>query len=209
MPCNRAGPWSGVHRSIRVTVQCYDLFVNLHHGLPYFLVGQPMDGGLHSRRVVMLQRKQTLFLLLAALLLLATWLFPIASYERAGSSFQLRSTGLFTAEGVPVSDVELKVPFHLVLSVLAVGMVVAIFLYGNRHRQMRFIRGSYLILLAVIAFQFIVDRSVTSYLAQGGMVETRYGLTFILPIVALVLAFLAERAVKADEALVRSMDRLR
>ncbi|MEZ4756702.1 MAG: DUF4293 domain-containing protein [Flavobacteriales bacterium] len=157
----------------------------------------------------MLQRKQSLFLLLAALLLGATWLFPIATYQRAGAGFELRSTGLFTAEGVPVSDVELKVPFHLVLSVLALGMVAAIFLYGDRPRQMRIVRGTYLLMLAVIAFMFIVDRSVTSYLAQAGGVETTYGLTFVLPIVALVLAFLAERAIKADEALVRSMDRLR
>jgi hypothetical protein len=157
----------------------------------------------------MLQRKQTLFLLLASMLLMATWLFPIATYERAGSSFQLRSSGLFTAEGMPVSDVELKVPFHLVLSVLAAGMVVAIFLFRNRPRQMRFVRGTYLLLLAVIAFQFIVDRSVTGYLAQGGTVKTQYGITFVLPIAALVLAFLAERAIRADEELVRSMDRLR
>jgi uncharacterized membrane protein (UPF0182 family) len=157
----------------------------------------------------MLQRKQSLFLLLAALLLGATWLFPIATYQRGDAGFQLRSTGLFTTEGVPVTDVELKVPFHLVLTVLAVGMVVAIFLYGNRPRQMRIVRGTYLLMLAVIAFMFIVDRSVTSYLAQGGAVETRYGLTFVLPVVALVLAFLAERAIRADENLVRSMDRLR
>lgn len=157
----------------------------------------------------MLQRKQSLFLLLAALLLASTWLFPIATYTRADSAFLLRSTGLFTAEGVPVSDVELKVPFHLVLSVLAAGMLVAIFLYGDRPRQMRFVRGTYLLMLAVIAFMFIVDRSVTSYLEQGGTVETHYGLTFVLPIVALVLAFLAERSIKADETLVRSMDRLR
>jgi peptidoglycan/LPS O-acetylase OafA/YrhL len=110
---------------------------------------------------------------------------------------------------MPVSDVELKVPFHLVLSVLAAGMVVAIFLFRNRPRQMRFVRGTYLLLLAVIAFQFIVDRSVTGYLAQGGTVKTQYGITFVLPIAALVLAFLAERAIRADEELVRSMDRLR
>lgn len=157
----------------------------------------------------MLQRKQSLFLLLAALLLGASWLFPIATYQRAGGGFELRTSGLFTAEGVPVTDVELKVPFQLVLSVLAVSMVVAIFLHSNRPRQMRIVRGTYLLLLAVIAFMFIVDRSVTGYLTQGGTVETHYGLTFVLPIVALVLAFLAERAIRADEELVRSMDRLR
>jgi hypothetical protein len=40
-------------------------------------------------------------------------------------------------------------------------------------------------------------------------VKASYGLSFVLPIVALVLSFMAERAIKADEELVRSADRLR
>ncbi|MBK9764863.1 MAG: DUF4293 family protein [Flavobacteriales bacterium] len=42
-----------------------------------------------------------------------------------------------------------------------------------------------------------------------GATINHLGLSFYLPIVALVLAFLAERSIKADEDLVRSVDRLR
>ena len=157
----------------------------------------------------MLQRKQSLFLGLAALLCLATWLFPIATYERDGRSFILRTAGLVTQEGDPVTDVDVKMPFHLVLSVLGVALMATVFMFRNRPRQMRFVRGTYLLLLGVIAFMFITDRSVNGYLSGGEPVDAGYGFSFVMPIVALVLTFLAERAIKADEALVRSMDRLR
>jgi hypothetical protein len=71
------------------------------------------------------------------------------------------------------------------------------------------VRGTYLLMLGVIAYMFITDRSVHGYLEEGGAVTASYGLSFVLPIVALVLSFMAERAIKADEELVRSADRLR
>jgi hypothetical protein len=157
----------------------------------------------------MLQRKQSLFLGLAALLCLATWLFPIATYTQADQGFSLRTSGLYTQDGIAVTDVDVKMPFHLVLTVLGAALVATVFMYGNRPRQMRFVRGTYLLMLGVIAFMFITDRSVTGYLSGAGAVQARYGLSFVMPIVALILTFMAERAIKADEALVRSMDRLR
>ncbi|MCB0765434.1 MAG: DUF4293 domain-containing protein [Flavobacteriales bacterium] len=157
----------------------------------------------------MLQRKQSLFLLLAGLLAFSTWLFPVAEYESASGLHTLRTYGLFTADGAEVNEVALRIPFGVLLSVIGAGALACILLYGNRPRQMRFIRGTYLLMLAVIAFLFITDNSVQSYLAQGGGAEGHYGLSFYIPLVVIVLLFLAERAVKADEALVRSMDRLR
>jgi hypothetical protein len=50
---------------------------------------------------------------------------------------------------------------------------------------------------------------VKAYLEQGGRVEEHFGVSAILPLVMVVLAFLAERGIRKDEALVRSADRLR
>ena len=157
----------------------------------------------------MLQRKQSLFLALAALLAFSTWLFPSASYQRGETTYELRTSGLFTTEEVEVVDVGLKMPFSIVLTLLGVALLVTVFLYKGRPRQMRFVRGTYLLMLGVIAYMFITDRSVLGYLEEGGAVSASYGLSFILPIVALVLSVMAERAIKADEELVRSADRLR
>jgi len=157
----------------------------------------------------MLQRKQSLFLLLAALLCFATWLFPVASYDRGSEHFDFRTYGLYAADGTELLDIGVKVPFSILLSVLGVGLLVTIFLYKDRKRQQRFVRSTYLLLLGISVFLFITDNSMRSYLEQGGDTINHLGVSFFLPIVALVLAFLAERSIKADEDLVRSVDRLR
>lgn len=161
----------------------------------------------------MIQRKQSLFLLLAALLAFSTWLFPVATYQRGGELFELRTYGLFTSEGVEVVEEPgrrlVRVPFEAVMTVIGVALAACIFLYRNRQRQGRFVRGTYMVVLGAIAFLFITDRSVTTYLEQDGRVDAGYGLSFMIPLIVLVLAFMADRAIKADEDLVRSADRLR
>jgi glucose uptake protein GlcU len=156
----------------------------------------------------MIQRKQTLFLLLAALLALCTWLFPIATYTSGqAESYNLMTYGLYTADGIEVKDVSMRMPFSIVITILGTALFAAIFMYRNRPRQMRFVRGTYLLILAIIAFMFIGDNSIQAYL--GMHVERTFGLSFVLPLVALVLTIMAERGIRADESLVRSMDRLR
>jgi multisubunit Na+/H+ antiporter MnhB subunit len=157
----------------------------------------------------MWQRKQTVFLVLAALLAMATWAFPVATYERAQDHFTFRTNGLFDAGGKAIEEVGLKVPFHIVLTVIGVALLACVLLYANRPRQIRFVRGTYLITLATIAFLFITDNSIHTFLEPGGAVVNHYGVSFFLPLGTLIFSFLAERAIRADEALVRSADRLR
>jgi len=160
----------------------------------------------------MLQRKQSLFLALAALLLLSSFLFPVATYQVKGEVYSFRLTGLVDAAGVPVEEATVRMPFHLVMPVLAAVFIVGIFLYRNRPRQIRLVRGASLMVMVLTAFLFITDNSVQAYLkdmAGATEVQAGYGLAFILPPIALILALLAVRAIKADEELVRSADRLR
>lgn len=158
----------------------------------------------------MWQRKQTVFLALAAILALATWFFPVATHERGQDQYVFRTTGLFTMEGVVVQDVDVKMPFHVVLTVVAAALIGCIFFYGNRPRQLRFVRSTYLVTLAIIAFLFITDNSIQSYMGNGGgSVVSHYGVSFFLPLGTLVFSVLAERSIRGDEALVRSADRLR
>ncbi|HRH70220.1 MAG: DUF4293 domain-containing protein [Flavobacteriales bacterium] len=157
----------------------------------------------------MWQRKQSLFLFLAAVLSFMTWLFPVITYERATDAFTFRTYGLFEQGGAAVADVGVKVPFAVVLTVLGIALLAIIFLFKDRPRQIRFLRGTYLVMLGVIAFLFITDNSIQGYLEQGGQVVSHYEASFFIPLVMVVLAFLAERAIRSDEALVRSADRLR
>lgn len=157
----------------------------------------------------MWQRKQTIFLILAALLAFSTWAFPVAEYDRGEDHFTFRTSGLFDAAGGVVEDVGLKVPFHIVLTIIGAALLACILAFKNRPRQVRFVRSTYLITLATIAFLYITDNSVQTYLEAGGTVVGRYGASFFFPLGTLILSFLAERAIRGDEELVRSADRLR
>lgn len=89
-------------------------------------------------------------------------------------------------------------------SVLA---LVTIFLYKNRNLQgkltgLGLLAGILLIILAVVAAQ-----SVKTVIPADGSVQ--YGAGFGAPLIGMLLFWLAGRAIKKDEQLVRSMDRLR
>jgi hypothetical protein len=158
----------------------------------------------------MIQRKQTVFLILAALLAGLMYAFPLVSYVRRDQQeFLLKLWGLFHADGTTVPDVALKLPIHVVTGLLAALLVVCILLYGSRARQLRFVRMAYLFALAVQVGMWITHMSVRAYLAQGSSVEHTFGPAFFFPIGVLGLCFLAERGIRKDDELIKSMDRLR
>ncbi|MBK8948685.1 MAG: DUF4293 family protein [Flavobacteriales bacterium] len=157
----------------------------------------------------MIQRKQTLFLALAAVVAALANLFPFATYTVGDLHVVFRSTGLFMGDGTALEEASPKVPFAAVLGLLAVLALVAIIFYKDRGRQLRLVRFTYLLALGALAFGVITDRSIQVYMAGRGAVAVSYGAAFAAPLLVLVLAFLAERGVKADEALIKSMDRLR
>jgi hypothetical protein len=157
----------------------------------------------------MWQRKQTVFLVLAALACLATWLFPVRTFRMGAEPIQFMTHGVYLSSGVQMTDATLPMPFHILFSVMAGVMIIGIFLYGNRLRQIRVVRSAWLIVLGLGVFQFVSGNSVRAYLEQGGRVESSYGLSFFIPLLVIALAVMAERSIRADEKLVRSMDRLR
>ena len=157
----------------------------------------------------MIQRKQTLFLAIAAVVAALANLFPFATYTVGDLEVVFRSTGLFRGDGAVLEEASPKVPFAAVLGLLAVLPLITIFVYKDRARQLRFVRFTYLFALGALAFAVITDRSIQVYMAGRGAVEVSYGVAFAAPVLVLVLAFLAERGIRQDEALIRSMDRLR
>jgi uncharacterized membrane protein len=165
--------------------------------------------GLHCENALMIQRKQSLFLLIAALACGLTWLFPIGQVQQGEQVLRLMTHGVLDAEEVTVEEIGLPVPFHIVQSIVGVVFLSAILLFRDRKRQLRVVRGAWLMALAVGVLQFISMRSLQAYLAQFGETSTTVGASLLLPLLAIVMGWLAERGIRQDEALVRSMDRLR
>lgn len=183
-------------------------------GLPLKVGGndrRKFRGAIFAPQPVMIQRKQTLFLALAALCVGLMFVFAIATYDhpnRGSTAFKVLGPQIVD----PDSPVSLKPLVPLAgLSGFAILLLVAtIFFYKDRQRQLRFASFCYMVLLALFAAVFMSQNSMSTYF---GMKSSQYqghiGIAYFLPLVALVFTFLAVRGIKADEELVKSADRLR
>ena len=159
----------------------------------------------------MIQRKQTLFLLAAAACALLTFLFPVARYSATGGEqvFYYNVTGVVNGQGMPLTDAELKFPLSIVFLLIAAVMIVVIALYRNRPRQLSIVRASYLLIVLSAYLMFSQYLSLANYLHGATRFTSSFGVSMFLPLPMLVFAFLAERGIRKDEELVKSMDRLR
>lgn len=86
----------------------------------------------------------------------------------------------------------------------AVISLISIFLYKNR--QLQFVLGRLNILLNLILLGVFVYWSLT---LSGEMQVSEKGIGILIPIVSIVFLVLANKAIKKDEDLVKSVDRLR
>jgi hypothetical protein len=139
----------------------------------------------------MLQRMQTLWLLLAA----------ICAFLTVRLSFY---SGNIETAGQPASFQYLNAAFNIWILILTIALVsiavIDIFLYKNRKLQGRLaLLGILLSLLNIFLYY-----KQTHRFAAGN-----YDLTALLALALPVLFFLAMRGIYRDEKLVKSLDRLR
>ena len=86
----------------------------------------------------------------------------------------------------------------------AVLSLIAIFLFKNR--QLQFVLGRINILLNFILLGVFVYWSLT---VSGEAMVSEKGIGMFIPVISIVLLVMANKAIKKDEDLVKSVDRLR
>ena len=145
----------------------------------------------------MIQRIQTVFLLLAAIAYFLLFQFPFAVSDIANPGF--------------LADKVFDIFDNIVLVVLTAlgGLIalIAIFLYKNRPLQ---IRLSYLVI--IVGILLILVAGVLFYNESANIMDKvgiSDGLGLFMPVLAFIFGFLAARFIRKDEKLVRSADRLR
>lgn len=112
-------------------------------------------------------------------------------------------TFLVIKSGVTVRIID-SPAFIVLFLVSALLSFISIFLY--RSRQTQFVLGRLNIILNFILLGLFIFRLLNSSLVINGS-EKGFGL--ILPVFSIVLLVLANKAIKKDEYLVKSVDRLR
>jgi len=153
----------------------------------------------------MIQRIQSLFLLLVILCLGAMILLPIASF---GNQVTWMTSGLIGLEaGQTASGV---LPFAiqgLIIGLMALTTFI-LFSYGNRKRQLTLGKLNFFLILGMVVVIYLSIDKITEDLGTN-LDAVGYGWSSYLPIIALGFHLLANRGVKRDEALIQSVERLR
>lgn len=154
------------------------------------------------KRLKMIQRIQTLYLLLAVAVVVACLCLPVGTVEPAGMgvSAVLYNLGLYGANGLAACPV-----LFADLVVLAALSLVTVFLYRRRALQMKLCVAG--VVLCLVWYVYYAYCAFVSLSVGGAVFHVRFAAC--LPFVALVLLLMARRGVKADDRLVRSMDRIR
>ena len=152
----------------------------------------------------MIQRIQTLYLLLATALMACTLFMPIAHVSTAQGELVLQA---FKPFGSEMAFGWLFAALFILATLLP---LVTIFLFKYRKRQVGLCAAEGVLqlgsVIVILLFYWVI---IPDILPAEVLLTKSLGWAFIMPIVALIPTFLAGRAIFRDEVLVRSLDRIR
>lgn len=153
----------------------------------------------------MLQRIQSIWLLLSAALLVALFLVPFGYLVLADqSTIQLEALNKVALPWDSMLNTCTK--FIGIFSIHAFAFsLIALFLFKNRKRQKRVVFVSTIFKVLVLVFvgiAFYQDRSLTE-------LTFHFHWAALFPIIAIIFDLLAVVGINKDEALIRSLDRIR
>ncbi|MBE6301982.1 MAG: DUF4293 family protein [Parabacteroides distasonis] len=153
----------------------------------------------------MLQRIQTVYLLVVVVLTVVMLFLPLAVLQSGDQFFTFDVAGLSSM----VEQPELIYPtwglFALVVIISLLSFLI-IFLFKNRILQIRLCVFNSILMLGFYGLFAFFYWSIKGQMEVISM-SFKFALSF--PLVSLILNYLAIRNIGADEALVRSLDRLR
>jgi hypothetical protein len=158
----------------------------------------------------MIQRIQTVYLSLAFVAIALLFAFPLAQFFSENGTYFFSVTGLKNM--VPGEPKAFNNLIFLPLTIVAIGIglmsLFTIFQYKNRFLQIKLTNIAVLASIALImgiffAYIPLIEKKINIVPDYSNS----YGIYF--PLVAMVFIVLANRAIKRDEKLVRSADRLR
>ncbi|MDR2285265.1 MAG: DUF4293 domain-containing protein [Sphingobacterium sp.] len=157
----------------------------------------------------MIQRIQSIWLLLAAVVILGLFVFPYLNYtDLVGLGKKLLVTGSYAA----VNNESVKQESYLLQSIATAVLgfipIVTIFLYKNRKRQLTLIFVE-IALICLFGIWLFVSATDTLSLISQSFGAQNIGVGFFLLPIAIIFLAMAIGGIRKDEKLIKSADRLR
>ena len=153
----------------------------------------------------MIQRIQSLYLLVVFILISLTSFMPLALLVGAnGKVFPFFSRGILGHE--PGAEMIYNSwPLAVLLVLIALIALVSLFLYKKRILQIRFTVINILLMIGSLGLIYYNVNSQVEALNA----TVQYQIADIFPVIGAILSYLAIRSIGKDEALIRSIDRIR
>lgn len=150
----------------------------------------------------MIQRKQTIWLLIASLIILLTLFIPYGIHMESPSASNT------------IAETDLNAKSTVVLLALTIVSALfsffIIFLFNNRKLQMKLCWMAVLIALSVLGYQlFNASQTAMGNKLVVGILGSKIYLGVLVPILSVFFIMLGYTGIKKDEKLIRDSDRLR
>ena len=147
----------------------------------------------------MIQRIQTIYLFISGLLMALLLKLKLADLVVNSEFYSFTADGILSDDKVIFSGLPLQIFIGLIILL----HIIIIFLFKKRILQLRATAFVILIMLGLFGLFF--------YFAYSGFdgAKVSFKIPVALPIVAAILDFLAIRSIGKDEAMIRSLNRLR
>lgn len=142
----------------------------------------------------MIQRIQSVWLFFAAFVSAALFIFPLYHYTQGGTEMLMGARNEYL--------------LLVIAALMTVVPMIAIFLFKDRKRQKLLIWLSVVLSVAFIAVMLMKIQNIKN--AVQPAINDNFAIPGpIIPVLTIVLLFLALSGIKKDEELLRSVDRLR
>ncbi len=147
----------------------------------------------------MIQRIQTVFILVAEMLIASLFFLKFADLSVNNVLYTFTIKGIFNGETMVFDGL----PIMIFIGLITFLHLVIVFMYKKRVLQIRITVFTILLLMGLTGLFF--------YFIYSGFTDVKvaFKVPMAFPVIAIILDYLAIRAIGKDEALVRSLDRIR
>ncbi len=147
----------------------------------------------------MIQRIQTVYILIAEMLIASLFFLKFADLSVNSELYTFTIKGIFNGETMIFDGL----PIMIFIGLITLLHLVIILMYKKRVLQIRITVFTIILLMGLTGLFF--------YFIYSGFTDVKvaFKVPMAFPVIAIILDYLAIRAIGKDEALVRSLDRIR
>ncbi len=152
----------------------------------------------------MIQRIQTVYLLICLILVSLMFGIPVSEhYSLDGDFYSFEITGLENDKGEQIYG---TLPLAILFGVIDFLIFISIFLYKRRVLQMRICIYNILLLIGSLGLIYYYFQDI---IEKYNAPNYSFSFTIVIPLVTIILLYLAFRGIRRDELLVKSVNRIR